>query len=43
MECEPVTGPVTVIEPLTVEDFKKNTKIQRKKGFLLNVISIQLV
>ena len=43
MECEPVTGPVTMIEPLTVEDFKRNPKIQRARKNLLIVISIQLV
>ena len=43
MECEPVIGQVTMIQRLTVEDFKRNPKIQRARKNLLIVIGIRLV
>jgi hypothetical protein len=43
MEREPMTEQVTMIQPLTIEDFKRNSKIQRARKNLLIVISIQLV
>ncbi len=36
-------GPVTMIQPSTVEDFKKNPKIQRARENLLIVIGIRFV
>ena len=43
MESEPMAEQVTMIPSLTVEDFKRNPKIQRARKNLLIVISIQLV
>jgi hypothetical protein len=43
MECEPMTGQVTIMQRLMVEDFERNSKLQKARKNLLIVVKIQLV